>query len=187
MEAIFKNPKIYLISGSARHGKDTIAGYLRKCYEEDGKKVIYSRAGKYIKFYASEMTDWDGSEETKPRELLQQLGTDIIRNKLNKAEMFIERQNDDIEIYSYFYDAIIVPDIRLPREIEGVKEKFSNVVTIHVNRINFENDLTDSQRKHATETAMDNFDDYDYKLINTTLEKLEEDVRAIYKKEAYHE
>lgn len=62
------------------------------------------------------MTDWDGSEESKPRKLLQELGTDVIRNKLNKAEMFIERQLDDIEIYSYFYDAIIVPDIRLPRD-----------------------------------------------------------------------
>ena len=67
-----------------------------------------------------EMTDWDGSEESKPRKLLQELGTDVIRNKLNKAEMFIERQLDDIEIYSYFYDAIIVPDIRLPREIDSV-------------------------------------------------------------------
>ena len=111
-----KKPKIYLICGRARHGKDTIAGFLKKFYEEDGKKVIYSRAGKYIKFYAMEMTDWDGSEESKPRKLLQELGTDVIRNKLNKAEMFIERQLDDIEIYSYFYDAIIVPDIRLQRD-----------------------------------------------------------------------
>ena len=46
------------------------------------------------------MYDWDGSEETKPRELLQKLGTDVIRNKLDKAEMFIKRQVDDIEIYS---------------------------------------------------------------------------------------
>ena len=62
------------------------------------------------------MTGWDGKEETKPRQLLQELGTDVIRNKLNKADMLIERQLDDIEIYSYFYDAIIVPDIRLPKE-----------------------------------------------------------------------
>lgn len=47
------------------------------------------------------MTDWDGSEESKPRKLLK-LGTDVIRNKLNKAEMFIERQLDDIEIIFIF-------------------------------------------------------------------------------------
>lgn len=176
-----KNPKIYLICGKARNGKDTVAGFLKKFYENNNKKVIYSRAGKYIKFYAMEMTDWNGSEENKPRELLQKLGTDIIRNKLNKSEMFIERQLDDIEIYSYFYDAIIVPDIRLPREIDSVREKFKNVIVIKVNRINFETDLDNSEQKHITETAMDNYDKIDYSIINDTIEDLEKDIYKIYK------
>ena len=183
MDITYRHPKIFLISGKARHGKDTIAGFLKKFYENDGKKVIYSRAGKYIKFYVSEMTGWDGSEETKPRALLQEIGTDIIRKKLNKEEMFIQRQLDDIEIYSYFYDVIIVPDIRLPREIDSVKEKFDNVVTIKVERINFETSLTDSNQKHITETSMDSYTDFDYVLVNDTLEKLEKDVYKIYEEE----
>ncbi len=185
MEITNKHPKIYLLSGKARHGKDTTAEFLKKFYENDGKKVIYSRAGKYIKYYAMEMTDWDGTEEKKPRELLQSLGTDIIRKKLNKADMFIQRQLDDIEIYSYFYDAIIVPDIRLPKEIESVKEKFSNVVTIHINRINFETELKTKEQAHITETAMDNYKDYDYEITNNTLEELEKDIYKIYKEEEY--
>ena len=177
MEVSYRNPKIYLLSGKARNGKDTIAGYLKEFYEKDGKKVIFSRAGKYIKFYAMEMTDWDGNEDTKPRTLLQELGTDVIRNKLNKSEMFIDRQIDDIEIYSYFYD------IRLPREIDSIKEKFDNVVTIKVERINFETNLSGKEQKHSTETAMDNYIDFDYVIINDTLEKLKEDVYKIYKEE----
>ena len=176
-----KHPKIYLICGRARHGKDTIAGFLKKFYEEENKKVIYSRAGKYIKFYAMEMTGWDGSEETKPRKLLQELGTDVIRNKLNKAEMFITRQLDDIEIYSYFYDGIIVPYIRLPREIDSVREKFDNVIVIKVNRINFETSLDTKEQAHVTETAMDNYDKIDYVVTNDTLEELEKDIYKIYK------
>ena len=39
MEVNYRNPKIYLLSGKARHGKDTIAGYLKEFYEKDGKKV----------------------------------------------------------------------------------------------------------------------------------------------------
>ncbi len=185
MEIVNKKPIIYLISGHARHGKDTTAGFLKEFYEKDGKKVIFSRAGKYIKFYAMEMTDWDGSEETKPRELLQTLGTEVIRQKLNKSEMFIQRQLDDIEIYSYFYDAIIVPDIRLPREVDSVKEKFDNVVTIKVQRINFDTDLTSSEQKHLTETAMDSYDDFDYVIINDTLDKLKEDIYKIYGEEEH--
>ena len=185
MEIVNKKPTIYLISGHARHGKDTTAGFLKEFYEKDGKKVIYSRAGKYIKFYAMEMTDWDGSEETKPRELLQTLGTEVIRQKLNKSEMFIQRQLDDIEIYSYFYDAIIVPDIRLPREVDSVKEKFDNVVTIKVQRINFDTDLTSSEQKHITETAMDNYEGFDYIIINDTLDKLKKDIYKIYEEEEH--
>ena len=99
--------------------------------------------------------------------------------------MFIQRQLDDIEIYSYFYDAIIVPDIRLPREIDSVKEKFDNVVTIEVNRINFDSSLTGNQKKHITETAMDNYKDFDYIVTNDTLEKLEEDIYKIYREVVY--
>lgn len=178
-----RSPKIYLISGKAGNGKDTIASFLKEFYEKDGKKVIYSRAGKYIKYYAMEMTDWDGSEESKPRKLLQELGTDIIRNKLQKSEMFIERQLDDIEIYSYFYDVIIVPDIRFPREIDSVKEKFDNVVVINVKRINFDSSLSDVHQKHISETAMDNYSNYDYVIINDSLEKLKNDIYKLYKEE----
>ena len=41
MEIKNKNPKIYLLSAKARHGKDTAAGFLKKFYEADGKKVIF--------------------------------------------------------------------------------------------------------------------------------------------------
>jgi len=185
MDANYRNPKIFLISGRARHGKDTIGAFLKEFYEDDGMSVIFSPYAKYIKFYAKEMFGWDGREETKPRKLLQELGTEVIRTKLNKSEMFIERQVDDICIYSYFYDAIIVPDIRLPREIEGILEKYDNVITIKVNRINFETELSSSEQKHLTEVAMDSYSDdkFDYVLTNDTLEKLKKDVYDIYRKE----
>ena len=124
---------------------------------------------------------WVGHNDT--RFALQELGTDVIRNKLNKADMLIERQLDDIEIYSYFYDAIIVPDIRLPKEIDSVKAKFDNVVAIHINRINFESDLSSNQQSHITETAMDNYTNFDYEVTNDTLEQLEKDIYKIYKEE----
>ena len=138
MEITNKNTKIIMLAGKARAGKDTTASFIKEYWEKNNLKVINFQFSFYIKYYAKLISSWDGSEETKPRTLLQELGTEVIRNKLNKAEMFIERQIDDIEIYSYFYDAIIVPDIRLPKEIDSVKAKFDNVVAIHINRINFE-------------------------------------------------
>ena len=102
MNVEFRNPKIYLISGKARHGKDTFSNYLKEVYEEHGKKVIVTQLSKYIKYYAREMTGWDLSEENKPRQLLQFLGTNVIREQLKKDDLFIKRMKDDIEIFSYY-------------------------------------------------------------------------------------
>ena len=172
--------KIFLVSGKARHGKDTFSSYLKKCYEEGGKKVIVTQLSKYIKYYAREMTGWNLTEEDKPRELLQVLGTDIIREKLGMEDLFIKRMIDDIKIFSCFYDAIIISDVRLKKEILDLKETYPDAMSINVFRPNFDNGLTEEQKRHRTEIDLDDFDKFDLQIINTTLEKLEEDAKKLY-------
>ena len=87
---------------------------------------------------------------------------------------------DDIKVYSYFYDIVTVSDARLPNEIEIPKKVFSNVVSINVERINFETNLSSSEQKHRTEIGLDNYNNYDYKIINDkTLENLKMKVNEI--------
>ena len=180
MNAEYRSPKIYLISGKARHGKDTLSGYLKDAYESHNKKVIVTQLSKYIKYYAREMTGWNLTEEDKPRELLQQLGTNIIREQLKKEDLFINRMKDDIEIFSYFYDAIIISDVRLKKEIDDLRKYFPNLIAINIFRPDFDNGLTEEQKKHKTEIDLDDYDKFDVKIINTTLDKLKEDVEKIY-------
>ena len=40
MEIEKKNPKIYIMCGKAKHGKDTFSAYLKETYEKNGKKII---------------------------------------------------------------------------------------------------------------------------------------------------
>ena len=176
-----EHKKIYLISGKARHGKDTFSGYLKKAYENNGKKVIITQLAKYIKYYAREMTGWNLTEEDKPRELLQQLGTNVIREKLGKDDLFIKRMIDDIEIFSCFYDAIIISDCRLKKEVEDLKSAYpDDLVAINIFRPNFDNGLTPEQKAHKTEVDLDDYDKFDVKIINTTLEELEKSAEKIY-------
>ena len=149
MEIEFKNPTIYIIGGKAKHGKDTFSAYLKKVYENHGKKVIITQLAKYIKYYAREMTGWDLSEETKPREFLQQLGTGVIRQKLKK-------------------------------EIYDLKKVYPNIKVIHIVRPNFDNGLTPEQKMHPTEIDLDDFNDFDIDVVNTTLEELEKSAEKIY-------
>ncbi|MDD6272619.1 MAG: hypothetical protein PUA90_03765 [bacterium] len=175
-----KSPKVYLICGKAKHGKDTFSAFLKEEYEKNGKKIIVTQLSKYIKYYAREMTGWNLTEEDKPRELLQQLGTNVIREYLQKDDLFINRMIDDIEVFSCFYDAIIISDVRLKKEIYDLKKAYPELITIHINRPNFDNGLTEEQKRHKTEVDLDDFTDFNINIENTTLEKLKKDASIVY-------
>jgi len=174
MEFIKKNPKIFIISGKARSGKNEISKIIEKYYSNN--KTITISFGHYIKDYAKRVSNWDGNEETKPRELLQQLGIELIKNKINN-KLFINRILEDIEIFSYFYDIIIISDVRLVDEIETLKENYPNSLSIRVIRNNYDNKLTEEQKNHLTEVNLDNYNNFDYILNNNG--SLEEEVIEI--------
>lgn len=171
--------KIYMISGKARHGKDTVASMIEKVYNEKGKKIIVLQFSSYIKEYAKKISNWDGSEETKPRALLQELGTEVIRSKIDPL-FFVNRIIGDIKVYSYYFDAIVVSDVRTKAEIDIPRQNFEDIVALKVYRPDFNNGLTLEQQKHFTEIDLDDYDKFDYEIINdSTLEQLEDKVRKM--------
>lgn len=176
--------KVVLICGKARQGKDTLADFIEEAYKNKGLKVCRMMYGAYIKYYAKTYFGWDGQEETKPRELLNYLGTEIIREKIDKY-FHVNRVMQDIEVLSNFFDVAIISDIREPIEVTTPKEKFSDVVSIHIKRPDFSSDeLTNDQKKHYTECALDNFNDYDCEILNDgSLDDLKEKAISFVEKE----
>ncbi len=180
MEIYDHKPQIILISGKARHGKTTSALLMKEIYESLNKKVVIARYGTYIKHYVKEFFGWDGKEETKPRELMQKLGTDVIRKMLGKEDFFVKRMVEDIEIMKYFFDVIIIDDARFPIEIDTIKTLYPSVKTIRINRINFATDLTEEQQKHSSEIALDEYKEFDKYIINdSNIEGLKEKFNKI--------
>ena len=168
--------RIYIISGKARAGKDTTGTYIKEHFESEEKKVITLGFADYIKMYAKKISDWDGNDETKPRSLLQELGTEIIRNRIDEY-FFINRMIEDIKVYSYFFDIIIITDARLSKEILSIKDNFKDVTSINIERPNLKTQLTTKEQEHITETGLDNFNDYDFIINNDgTLEDLRKKV-----------
>ena len=183
MNYINRNPKIILIAGKARSGKNTVAEYLKKEYTKRNKQVIISPYTKYLKKYIEEITEEKITEENKHRDLLQKICSELIKDKLKKEDFYIRRQIEDIEIYSFFKDVIIIPDVRFPNEIEEIKEQFNNVISIGMIRNNFETDLTIEQQNDITETALDNYQNYYYIINNESFLKLREKVKEIVMEE----
>ena len=167
---------IYLICGRPRMGKTTVGNFIKDFYDKNSSsKCAVTYFSKTLKNYAKDYFGWDGSPETKPRELLQYMGTDYIRNKLGKTDFVIKRTLEDIEILSSFFTIFVVDDTRFPMEIETCKELAKNVVSIKVERPNFDSDeLTIEQKNHEVETSLDNYQKFDYIIINDgSLEDLE--------------
>lgn len=175
MEFVKKNPKIIILTGKAQSGKNETANIIKKELEKQNKKTIIISYAKYLKDYAKKITNWNGSEKTKPRELLQQLGVELIKNQIDE-NMLINRIKEDIRVYEYFFDVIIISDARFVNEIEQVKTKNTTVIKIDGK----ENKLTKEQKNHITETALNNYDQYDYTIENkTTKQNLKKQIKNI--------
>lgn len=174
MELKETNAKVIIISGKARAGKDTTGSYLKEFFTLNNKTAVTIAYADYIKMYAKKISDWDGKDDTKPRTLLQELGTEIIRNRIDQ-NFFIKRIIEDIKVYSFFFDYVIITDARIEKEITKIKEIYKDVISLNIERPNFVNELSSSETKHITETGLDNFSDFDHIIINDgTLEDLKE-------------
>lgn len=175
MDFIKKNSKIYLLSGKARSGKNEVAKIIEEYYHN--KKCISLSYSYYLKDYVKRITNWDGSEESKPRDILQQVGFELIKEKID-SKLLIRRLVEDIKVFSYFYDVIIITDARLIDEVEIPKKTFENITTIRVNREE-DNKLTDIQKKHMTETNLDDYQEFDYIIDNDDYNLLQKRVYKI--------
>ena len=183
MEFVKRNPKIFILSGKARSGKEEVFKIIKDYYKN--KDVVSISFAHYIKDYAKLISSWDGSDETKPRDLLQQLGIELIKNKIDN-KMFINRVLEDIEVLSYFFDIIVITDARLVLEMEAIKESYPNSISIRIKREKYDSGLTHEQKNHLTEVDLDNYDKFDYQVINGDYGMLVEEIKKILQ-EVEHE
>lgn len=151
--------KVILISGKARNGKDTFAEMLKEKLSQQSNKIVVDRFAKYIKGYLKDYYLWDGiTKSIEMRQKLQQLGTEIIKEKLNYKYFHSQRLAQDFQIVQDDFDYFIVADTRFPDEIYLMKSMFPDkVITVRVQRDGFIGGLTEEQLHHKSETALDHF------------------------------
>lgn len=176
--------KIILLSGKAENGKTTFANMLKNILEASGNKVVITRYAYYLKDLATRYCGWNGEKDDFGRSLLQQLGTDIIRIKLNKPNFHVGRICEDIEICQSYVDYVIIDDTRFENEIYYPKAMFGDkVISVRLNRtgLNFTSSLNSNQLSHISETALDNFINFDYIISSSNLDELQEQALELSK------
>lgn len=164
--------KIITIAGKAQHGKDTTAELLKNRLEIRGKKVLLTHYADLLKYICEKFFDWDGKKDEAGRSLLQYVGTEVIRTA--KPDYWVDFIKSVLILFPDKWDYVIIPDTRFPNEINGLKDDF-DVFAVRVVRPNFDNGLTDAQKNHVSETALDNYE-FDY-----TIENVDGDLNCLAK------
>ena len=160
--------RVFLIAGKAGSGKNEVAIHI----EEELENTVITSFSKYIKLFTLELTDWDGRDITKPRVELQNMGDKL---RAIDKDFLTKRLLEDIEVYKREgISNVVISDVRLVNEIEYFKKQDEiEVITIRVNCDNSRRNLTDIEKKHITETELDNYDGFDYIIENKFNEELE--------------
>jgi len=146
--------KVICISGSASAGKDSLANCLKEILEEQKKKTLIIHYADYLKFLCKSYFDWDGNKDEKGRTLLQYTGTDVARAR--RPTVWVDVVKIFIDVFGRDYDYILIPDTRFPQEIDLCKESY-DTTSIKIIRPNFDNGLTEAQKNHESETALNNY------------------------------
>lgn len=171
---------VILISGKAQHGKDTLALAAKEYLEDKGKRVLILHYADYMKYIAKEYFGWNGKKDSVGRNLLQQLGTNLVR-KVDE-NYWVDTVIRFITVFEDEWDCIIVPDTRFPNEIEQMKEAGFNVLSLRVKRPNFDSPLSEEQQKHPSETALDNYS-FDCIIMNdSTISNLSKKIQFLLDK-----
>lgn len=164
----FYPPIIVLISGKARHGKDTFGRHLMRMLKAKHIDVQRISFGDKLK----EMT------HRHDRDYLQAFGT--AGRKLVNKDIWIIKAVADYK----GADVVVITDTRYPNEIS--KFEIAPNIAVRVNRIDeegnpWESNLTKEQKSHPSETALDNFIGFDYVIDAENVTQLEDAARSVCK------
>ena len=152
--------KIFLISGKAESGKNTVADFIANHYTSlnlDGNTLVKDFA------FADEVKEiacrlgWDRRKDLKGRELLQQIGA---WGRYYNKDFWVQKVANLMlrDITSY------------PNEVSFIEKFFDGYKDVKVYKIRIERDkenhLTVEQRNDSSETSLDSFKGWDKIFVN---------------------
>ncbi len=172
--------RLFLISGKAESGKDTVAKALNEHFNNFSYQMHLADSVKQV---AKEDFGWNGVKDEKGRGLLQLIGDGgRAYNPQIWVDKFLLKLGEFVN--SPYERNFFVPDVRYLNEVERLSEWAQKngvqVIKIRVERPFHKNALTKEQRLNNSETELDNYPSWDFVISNTgDLEDLKKLVKGI--------
>lgn len=145
--------EVITISGYAGSGKDTAGLMIAESLKNQGKRVLITHYADLVKYICKNFFGWNGQKDENGRDLLQFVGTDVVRAR--DSDYWVNFIIDILSFFEWQWDWVIIPDLRFPNELERLREKGFHVTHLRITRPNLSSNLTDGQKMHISETALD--------------------------------
>lgn len=174
--------RIYLLHAHAQSGKDTCAAMMKEEYEKRGKRVIIIAFADYVRMCLDKYYGVKDYKTPEGRTIIQHFATDLVRK--NDPTFWGRTVGDLLRAIEDDFDYAIIPDWRFENEYTSLASRFDwhIIPRVLITRPNNEatDNMTDAQRKHQSETEMNDYKNFDYNIINEH-GKLEETKKQIIK------
>lgn len=161
-----RNRKIFITGNS---GKDTSAEIIKDNLESKGYKVLITHYADLLKFICKNFFGWNGEKDDAGRTLLQQVGTNCIREQ--DPDYWVDFVANLVRMFPNKWDFVIVGDVRFPNELSRIADAGFPATHVRIIRPDFESQLTEEQKHHPSETALNNIEP-DFVIKNTTISAL---------------
>lgn len=172
--------RIYLLHAHAQSGKDTCAAMMKEEYEKRGKRVIIIAFADYVRMCLDKYYGVKEYKTSEGRTLIQHFATDLVRK--NDPTFWGRTVGDLLRAIEDDFDYAIIPDWRFENEYTSLASRFAPhiIVQVGIYRPNNEatDNMTEAQRKHQSETEMNDYKNFDYNIINE-FNKLDETRKQI--------
>lgn len=136
---------------------------MEKELKKTGERVLVTHFGDPVKFVCSSFFDWNGKKNEAGRTLLQYVGTDKVRKRV--PGFWAKFIAEILIIFNDEWDYVLIPDLRFPNEIEMLRDYGLDVQAIRVERPRASSDLTNHQKEHISETALDDYN-FEHIIVN---------------------
>lgn len=176
-------PRVIGLMGAKRAGKDTVAARLASPHGY--KRIAHADALKRAAYLLNPLVDGGGlrladlvdsvgweAAKSRPevRRTLQRMGQ-AIRASIDE-DVWARVLDEQLRDAAWFggtpfedrYPPVVISDVRLPNEVMQVR--YYGGVIVRVGRPSLGDPTDDPLDQHISERALDDYEDYDYTLIN---------------------
>ena len=155
--------RVIAISGKAGSGKDTSAVIMADILQNRGRRVLITHYADLLKYICRQFFGWDGKKDEQGRQLLQIVGTDVIRKQ--DPNFWVDFLRDVLLFFEDRWDYVLIPDLRFPNELYELRNAGFDTIHIRIKRSGQFSVMPAYQQAHSSETAMDG-EEPDYTIEN---------------------